>query len=159
MSTSKQNIYFYLKYVFENIYLNFKIFEGKTRNTIACVYRCFEIIKCPSFVHPNFSPLILFKMWNSRVYVDHARVTFPRIPQWLLCASLGYFHFSSLGHVIRYCHSPQNVHTRSLARMLHARCTHVGDKICACVGGSVGLPYIRLGVSDGCSKTVAFVPR
>jgi len=27
------------------------------------------------------------------------------------------------------------------------------------VGGSVGLPYIRLGVSDGCSKTVAFVPR
>lgn len=141
-----------------------KYLKGKICGIIACAYRCFEI----AIISPiQTFPLILLEMWNSRVYVDRARVAFPRIPQWLLCASLGYFHFSSLGHVTRYCHSPQNAHTRSyapslarsLARTLHAQCTHVGDKICACVGGSVGLPYIRLGVSDERSKTVAFVPR
>lgn len=96
----------------------------------------------------------LLEMRNSRAYVDRARArqSFLRIPQWLLCTSLGYFHFSSPGHVTRYCHSPRNAYIRSCAlprsRAL-APCAHVGNKICVCVGGSVGLPYIRLGVSDG----------
>lgn len=48
------------------------MFERKFAVSLRALYRCFEIITivCPS----KLCSSILLKIWNSRVYVDHARV-------------------------------------------------------------------------------------
>lgn len=133
------------------------------RMLIAASRFCFEIIEIA-----RVDLIFFFQFCKkcgilSRVYVDRARVAIvlSNSSMTSLCQPwlLSLFISRPCDQVLS--HSPRNAHTReracirsctpSLPRSI-ACCAHVGDKICACVGGSVGLPYIRLGVSDGCTK-------
>lgn len=113
------------------------------------------------FAHPDFFPpnFDLKRGILACTSIVHAWRSFPRIPQWLLCASLGYFHFSSLGHVIRYCHSPQNVHTRSFPRSHVARTVHARGgqdmRVCGWKCRTAVHPVGRVGwaLENGCIRT------
>lgn len=95
-------------------------------------------------------------------------MSFPRIPQWLLCGkSSRYFHSSSPSRPVgqpgpRYCplrRSPRIARACTQLRLcciVHLLLVYTRSQAFDCVGGTVGLPHIRLGVSDAFAAEVTF---